>query len=89
MGKNMKKKCKCDWCTKWYPTIKRLDKKLTGKLKKDFDDLMTHYIGRADDGDVAQAKLDGSWPGYEWMPAEIKRHWELYKAEHEKQESGK
>jgi hypothetical protein len=66
--------CKCQWCVKWSPIIHRVDSKLTGKLKKDFDNLITHFMCEGEDGDVAQAKLDGSWPGWEWMPEAIRAH---------------
>jgi hypothetical protein len=64
--------CFCDLCVKWYPIIRRVRLKLNGKLGIDFDNLITNLYCEAEDGDVAQAKLDGSWPGWEWLPGEIK-----------------
>ena len=68
-----KQTCKCEWCAKWSPIVHRIDNKLDGKLKKDFGRLITHFMSEGEDGDVAQAKLDGSWPGWEWLPKEVAR----------------
>jgi hypothetical protein len=45
---------------------------LPEKLLADFDNLTNHTMCQVMDGDIAQAKLDGSWPGWEWLPAIIK-----------------
>lgn len=68
------KTCKCKWCTVWSPIIKRIDHALSPRLKKQFNDLLEHYIFMEEDYDYLQAKMDGSWPGWEWLPNEIKKH---------------
>lgn len=68
------KKCKCEWCVKWCPIHRRVRLTLKGKLLKDFDALMAHYDALSMDGDVSKAKLNGSWPGWEWLPEAIRAH---------------
>ena len=67
------KRCSCDFCVKWYPIIRRIRRKLTGKTLDEFDLLVGYLMDEAENGDVAQAKLAGSWPGWDWLPAEIRK----------------
>jgi hypothetical protein len=80
----MKKlKCKCELCTKWSPLHRRIMAKLRGKDKKLFDEFLMMVWNDSDDLGVipfgsflallmlANAKLAGEWPGWEWMPAQV------------------
>lgn len=66
-------KCHCNSCTVWSPIIRKVQKKLCGKLAKDFELWLMSTACREMDGYVAMAKLEGSWPDWEWLPAEIER----------------
>lgn len=59
--------CGCNWCQHWYPIIKHIEAQLDEEGKKLFNELGEHYDHVEMDGDVAQAKLDGGWPGWEKM----------------------
>ena len=61
------KKCECYWCVNVYPKIKQVANALAGENLIAFNWLMEHYEAQGMDGDVAQAKLDGVWPGWEAM----------------------
>lgn len=64
-------KCYCNSCVEWSPRIKRIKKALPEKLWKEFDGFILHSMCQNMDGAIAQAKLDGSWPGWEWLPKMI------------------
>lgn len=66
-------KCHCNFCLYWSPIITRIRAALPAKLLVDFDNYVTHSMCAEMDGEVAEAKLDGSWPGWEWLPAEIEK----------------
>lgn len=61
------KTCKCYWCTVISPKIKQVSDKLQGEDLNAFEFLMNHYGHLDMDLDVAEAKLEGSWPGWEAM----------------------
>ena len=63
----MKSKCKCKLCSFQGPVIDKVRLKLTGKLLKDFDELIEGFFYDVEDGDVAKEKLNGDWPGWEWI----------------------
>lgn len=71
MNDPTKTNCYCNLCKYWSKVVKRVRHKLSGKLLKDFDTWCDHMACEGLDGSVAEAKLDGSWPGWEWLPAEI------------------
>ncbi len=68
------KKCDCDWCKNWSPKLDKISKALPSKERKYFNDFVDYYLNLELDENVAQAKLEGSWPNWEWLPAEIKKH---------------
>jgi hypothetical protein len=61
-------KCKCTWCEDLSPRVKRVSAALnTPELKADFEHLMATWGAESLDLDVAKSKLEGVWPGWEWM----------------------
>jgi hypothetical protein len=67
--------CKCNWCEEMSPRVKRIAAALnTPELKADFDYIMSAYGTESLDREVAEARLAGQWPGWEWMPAAIKEN---------------
>lgn len=65
--------CKCDMCTKWNPLARRILAKLRGNDKALFNEWLEMEAQQGDDLAATTAKLDGSWPGYEWLPAVIEQ----------------
>ncbi len=61
------KPCTCKLCTYWHPLQKRIREQLNDEGKKEFDILTNHLAHVEDDLNYAEAKLDGSWPGWERM----------------------
>lgn len=70
-------KCNCKWCAKYFPIMEQVKEKLEGKLKEDFDSMMTSLMCELEDGEVAQIKLKGEWPGWEWIKEVIQEHNDL------------
>lgn len=68
---SLRRKCKCELCTKWSPLIRRIQKKLRGKDAKLFDEYVMMEWQQSDDLGAAEAKLAGEWPGWEWMKEAI------------------
>lgn len=66
--------CKCDLCVKWYPLHRRIMKKLIGKDLMLFNSFLDKAEEDSDRASAAESKLDGSWPGFEWLPSAIKEH---------------
>lgn len=60
-------RCLCDLCTRIFPMHKRLQEALPEPLRADFEYLMMRLMCAEEDRDVADAKLAGEWPGWEWM----------------------
>ena len=69
----VRRKCNCDLCTKWAPLCRRIAAKLRGKDRKLFDEYLMMVWNDSDELGAATAKLDGEWPGWEWMPEVIKQ----------------
>lgn len=70
------KKCSCDWCTKWSPIVHKVRNALDENTRIEFDELMDYYVNMEDDLGATQAKLDGDWPGWEFMKDVLKdRKW--------------
>ena len=64
-------KCKCRFCSFEIPRFTRLLGKLKNKKdRSDLEDMFNKYIHVSDDLNHAEAKLDGSWPNWEWIKAE-------------------
>ena len=68
------KRCTCDICTKWAPLHRRILAKLRGKDRVLFEEFLDMEEQQSTDLGVATAKLDGTWPGWEWLPKVIRRH---------------
>lgn len=62
-----KRKCLCDLCTRISPMMRRISKALPRELRRDFDYLMMRLYTAEEDRDADEAKLNGTWPGWEWM----------------------
>lgn len=62
-----KKRCLCDICVRISPMQKCISDALPEELRIDFAYLMTRMECAEMDLDAAQAKLDGEWPGWEWI----------------------
>ena len=69
---SLRRKCKCDLCTKWSPLHRRIMAKLRGKDRKLFEEYLMMVWSDSDELGAATAKLDGEWPGWEWMKEAIK-----------------
>jgi hypothetical protein len=67
-------KCTCDFCTKWHPFFKRVGKKLSGRDLKLFEELFEKEMNEEEELAVAESKLAGKWPGWEWMKEAIEKH---------------
>lgn len=61
--------CQCDLWQKWHPFIRRMLARLKGQDLKLFKELLS----QTDELDCANAKLNGTWPGWEWMKDAAKR----------------
>ena len=57
--------CGCDWCQHWSPLIDHIRAQLDPEGKKLLEELVTHYEYIEMDAGVANAKLEGTWPGWE------------------------
>lgn len=87
------KPCKCDICAKWSPLFNRIMPLLTPEDRVLLDEFRTNEMMESLDLGVAQAKLDGIWPGWEWMkdakvkidiePAQDKPAYVYWKAKYE------
>lgn len=66
--------CKCDICQKWSPLHRRIMAKLRGKDRKLFDEFLMMEMNQSDALGAATAKLEGEWPGWEWMKEAVKQH---------------
>lgn len=64
----MERKCKCEYCTKWFPLQGRLTEKLKdGPDAKLLEEFFSHEAHQSDELCCANGKLDGNWPGWEFM----------------------
>ncbi len=66
--------CGCDYCQHWSPLIAHLDAQLNEEGRKLLDELVCDWMNQSDDVGAANAKLEGTWPGWEWLPAAIEKH---------------
>jgi len=67
-------KCLCDWCVRISPMHKRIKDALPEHLKHEFDYLSNRFFNIEMDLDATEAKLNGSWPGWEWIVEERRKH---------------
>lgn len=63
--KGTKTGCECDYCQHWFPLIEHVMSELSPERQKLFQELVDEWMGTSDDLNLALAKLDGSWPGWE------------------------
>lgn len=70
----MKAKCDCEWCVKWSPLLRRVSENLEGEDKQLFDQFLLMHASQSDDLCAANSKLEGSWPGWEWMEYAVLPH---------------
>jgi hypothetical protein len=59
-----KTRCGCDFCQHWVPLIEHINAQLTDEGKKLLNELVDQWMNESEDLNVAEAKLDGSWPGW-------------------------
>lgn len=74
MNEQNLKKCDCEWCIKWSPIVQKIMNQLDEESKQEFDDLIMHYACIEDDLGATQAKLEGVWPGWEFMKGVLAEH---------------
>lgn len=70
----MSKRCKCELCTKWWPLLRRVEKKLSGRDRKLFEQWQMKVANDSDSLGAATAQLNGDWPRWEWMKQAVKDH---------------
>ncbi len=58
-------KCGCDLCQHWLPLIAHIRAQLNEEGNHLLNELVDQWMNDAMDKDVAEAKLNGTWPGYE------------------------
>ena len=59
--------CECDYCQHWSPLIDHVMSELSPERARLFNELVDEWMNTSSDLDLARAKLDGSWPGWEAM----------------------
>ncbi len=66
---NKHKPCECDYCKRISPMWDYVSKALSiqPELLKDFEWFMEKSMYDGDELCCANAKLEGIWPGWEWM----------------------
>jgi len=62
-----RRNCLCDFCTRINPMQKRIRDALPAELQSDFEYITMRMMCAEEDRDVAESKLHGQWPGWEWM----------------------
>lgn len=62
-----KQACGCNFCQHWLPIMERVESQLDEETKKLFNEYVSYIEQKAEDGDAANAKLEGNWPGWEAM----------------------
>ena len=67
-------RCQCELCTKWWPLLRRVEKKLSGRDRKLFEQWQMKIANDSDSLGAATAKLNGDWPDWEWMKQAVKDH---------------
>lgn len=76
-GRGPNGECLCDHCRHWSPLIKHLEAQLNEEGRKLLTELTTDWLNASEDRDVAEAKLAGTWPNWEWLPAAIEKRTSL------------
>lgn len=60
-------KCSCEYCLRMGPSFKKIRDALPEDLKPEFEYMVTRLMTVEEDLNYAEAQLDGSWPGWEWI----------------------
>lgn len=60
-------KCGCDQCQHWSPLIEHIASELSAERHRLLNDLVEDWVNTREELSLANAKLDGSWPGWEAM----------------------
>lgn len=60
-------KCGCDQCQHWSPLIQHIGSELSAERHRLLNDLVEDWVNTREELSLANAKLDGSWPGWEAM----------------------
>jgi len=68
------KECQCEWCTTFSPGYQRLKARTHPDDLPFLDEMLNRMMCAEDDLNYAEAKLDGSWPGWEWIVEAKKVH---------------
>ena len=63
------RKCLCQLCNRWGPKWKQLLEAVPEELQDTVNELYSEFDSVKADLNYAEAQLDGSWPGWEWLPA--------------------
>lgn len=66
-GRGPEGECLCNDCRHWGPLITHIRAQLDERGQELLNELVDYYGNVEMDLDVANAKLDGSWPGWEAM----------------------
>ena len=73
--------CTCVFCTKEYPKYKEMRQSCDVlQLQQYIEELFDNWQMTGHDLDIVKAKLDGSWPGWEWVKEKKKADPELLAA---------
>ncbi len=76
--------CGCNHCQHWSPLIDHIEAQLDAEGNKLLRELTDHWGYQNEDLAVANAKLEGDWPGWEQM-----KHFKpTYDESHEEREEG-
>lgn len=67
MSAKTEKQCNCEWCVKWSPLLRRVSEKLEPDDKALFEEFLLMHANDSDELCSANSKLEGDWPGWEWM----------------------
>lgn len=69
LGRGPAGECLCNWCRHWSPLLAHVSSELSPQRLALLNEYGQYVDNRLLDGNVAEAKFDGSWLGWEWMQA--------------------
>jgi len=64
-------KCTCQYCAKWFPLFRRIEKNLSKQDRKLFDEFQLLHDAVVTDLGAAKLKLAGEWPGWDWLKDQL------------------
>ncbi len=70
-GRGPNGECLCNHCRHWSPLIAHLEAQLDENGRALLEELVNDWMCQSDDLGAANGKLEGNWPGWEWLPAAI------------------